>query len=203
MALIVRGHVADARHVGMGGRARRAEERRRAPAWKTTAVVRSRPSPSSCSSVYLFTGISSCSPSNCAQAMASGQPKPAWLTDELADVEEWVDWQDDDNSVDSIRSGSDLSLTQPLGSVLVRNNDLRSTSDASRSDESADAWTRQQTSRQRLLQPSCPGEDVRTSFPATAIDIATTTSRQSHRCSSSSVSALPSPPTSFRRIANP
>ncbi|KAI9064682.1 L domain-like protein [Trametes sanguinea] len=89
--------------------------------------------------------------------MASGQPKPAWLTDELADVEEWVDWQDDDNSVDSIRSGSDLSLTQPLGSVLVRNNDLRSTSDASRSDESAGTFIVREEMPQAPLLPKTPG----------------------------------------------
>lgn len=68
--------------------------------------------------------------------MASGQPKPAWLTDELADVDEWVDWQDEEQSIDSAHSGSDLSLTQPLGSVLVRNNDLCSPPDASKSGDS-------------------------------------------------------------------
>ncbi|OSD02453.1 hypothetical protein PYCCODRAFT_1367524 [Trametes coccinea BRFM310] len=89
--------------------------------------------------------------------MASGQPKPAWLTDELADVDEWVDWQDDEPSVESIRSGSDLSLTQPLGSVLVRNNDLCSSSDASKSNDSAGTFIVREEMPQAPLLPKTPG----------------------------------------------
>ncbi|KAI0330196.1 hypothetical protein GY45DRAFT_1303526 [Cubamyces sp. BRFM 1775] len=91
--------------------------------------------------------------------MATGMPKPAWLTDELADVEEWVDWQDEpeEHSVDSAHSGSDLSLTQPLGSVLVRNNDLCSTSDASKSDDSAGTFIVREEMPQAPLLPKTPG----------------------------------------------
>ncbi|KAI0655635.1 hypothetical protein C8Q70DRAFT_1115791 [Cubamyces menziesii] len=89
--------------------------------------------------------------------MATATPKPAWLTDELADVEEWVDWQDEEPSIDSVHSGSDLSLTQPLGSVLVRNNDLCSTSDASKSDNSAGTFIVREEMPQAPLLPKTPG----------------------------------------------
>ncbi|OBZ71436.1 hypothetical protein A0H81_08605 [Grifola frondosa] len=58
----------------------------------------------------------------------SFQTRPAWQTDELED-----EWIDDEDSVDSAHSGSDLSLTQPFGSVLVQNDNLgtRTTSDGS------------------------------------------------------------------------
>ncbi|KAL7279731.1 hypothetical protein ACG7TL_006138 [Trametes sanguinea] len=93
--------------------------------------------------------------------MASGQPKPAWLTDELADVDEWVDWQDDEHSVESIRSGSDLSLTQPLGSVLVRNNDLCSSSDASKSNDSAGTFIVREEMPRAPLLPKTPGRGAK------------------------------------------
>ncbi|KAI0930736.1 hypothetical protein AcV7_004839 [Taiwanofungus camphoratus] len=50
--------------------------------------------------------------------------KPAWQTDELQD--EWIDEEDDDEVTNSLHahSASDLSLTQPIGSVLVRNADI-------------------------------------------------------------------------------
>ncbi|KAI0364092.1 hypothetical protein BV20DRAFT_956956 [Pilatotrama ljubarskyi] len=89
--------------------------------------------------------------------MVSEQPKPAWLTDELADVDEWVDWQDEEDSVDSVRSGSDLSLTQPLGSVLVRNNDLCSTSGGSKSDDSAGTFIVREEMPKAPLLPKTPG----------------------------------------------
>ncbi|KAH9846436.1 hypothetical protein C2E23DRAFT_890881 [Lenzites betulinus] len=90
--------------------------------------------------------------------MASEQSKPAWLTDELADVDEWVDWQDEeDQSFDSAHSGSDLSLTQPLGSVLVRNNDLCGVSDASRSGDSAGTFIVREEVPQAPLLPKTPG----------------------------------------------
>ncbi|KAI0823208.1 hypothetical protein BC628DRAFT_1411747 [Trametes gibbosa] len=90
--------------------------------------------------------------------MASGQSKPAWLTDELADVDEWVDWQDEeDQSFDSAHSGSDLSLTQPLGSVLVRNNDLCGTEDASQSRDSAGTFIVREEMPQAPLLPKTPG----------------------------------------------
>ncbi|KAI0351465.1 hypothetical protein OH77DRAFT_1411124 [Trametes cingulata] len=89
--------------------------------------------------------------------MASAQPKPAWLTDELADVDEWVDWEEQEHSLDSVRSGSDLSLTQPLGSVLVRNNDLCSSSDASKSDDSAGTFIVREELPQAPLLPKTPG----------------------------------------------
>ncbi|KAI0643053.1 hypothetical protein C8Q79DRAFT_204209 [Trametes meyenii] len=93
--------------------------------------------------------------------MAFEQPKPAWLTDELADVDEWVDWQDDsqDRSLDSAHSGSDLSLTQPLGSVLVRNNDLCSVSDASNSNGSAGTFIVREEMPQAPLLPKTPGRN--------------------------------------------
>ncbi|OJT12067.1 Septation initiation network scaffold protein cdc11 [Trametes pubescens] len=91
--------------------------------------------------------------------MASGQPKPAWLTDELADVDEWVDWQDEEQSIDSAHSGSDLSLTQPLGSVLVRNNDLCSPSDASKSADSAGTFIVREDMPQAPLLPKTPGRN--------------------------------------------
>ncbi|KAI0629876.1 hypothetical protein C8Q77DRAFT_1064510 [Trametes polyzona] len=92
--------------------------------------------------------------------MQGGQSKPAWLTDELADVDEWVDWEDEDeHSVESVRSGSDLSLTQPIGSVLVHNNDLCSHSDASesKSDSSAGTFIVREDMPQAPLLPKTPG----------------------------------------------
>ncbi|KAI0671057.1 hypothetical protein C8Q78DRAFT_1079006 [Trametes maxima] len=93
--------------------------------------------------------------------MASEQPKPAWLTDELADVDEWVDWQEDsqDRSFDSAHSGSDLSLTQPIGSFLVRNNDLCSVSDASNSNSSAGTFIVREEMPQAPLLPKTPGRN--------------------------------------------
>ncbi|KAH9947417.1 hypothetical protein B0H21DRAFT_738596 [Amylocystis lapponica] len=51
--------------------------------------------------------------------------RPAWQTDEL--VDEWIDQDDDDDLAVSsayAHSSSDISFTQPIGSVLVRNADL-------------------------------------------------------------------------------
>ncbi|KAI8971132.1 hypothetical protein BD414DRAFT_426656 [Trametes punicea] len=83
--------------------------------------------------------------------------KPGWLTDELAHVEEWVDWQDDERSVDSAHSGSDLSLTQPLGSVLARNAEICSTPNASESDDSAGTFIVREDVPQAPLLPKTPG----------------------------------------------
>ena len=83
--------------------------------------------------------------------MFSAQSKPAWLTDELADVDEWIDWKDEDQSLDLDHSGSELSFTQPLGSVLVRNSDLGSSSGTAGTDETGGTFI------VREEMPMCPG----------------------------------------------
>ena len=90
--------------------------------------------------------------------MAPVQPTPAWLTDELADVDEWIDWEDDQPSVDPDRSGSELSFTQPLGSVLVRNSDLDSHSAASGSDVSGGTFIVREEMPAVPLLPKTPGK---------------------------------------------
>ncbi|KAL6300103.1 hypothetical protein BKA93DRAFT_547950 [Sparassis latifolia] len=61
--------------------------------------------------------------------------RPAWQTDELED--EWIDQDEADDSVARNSSynctTSDLSLTQPIGSVLARNDDLETSSPVSSS----------------------------------------------------------------------
>ncbi|KAI0754656.1 hypothetical protein C8Q80DRAFT_1216571 [Daedaleopsis nitida] len=91
--------------------------------------------------------------------MASSQPKPAWLTDELADVDDWIDWEDEEQSADHDYSGSELSFTQPLGSVLVRNSDLGSSDGASRSDNSAGTFIVREEMPAVPLLPKTPGKN--------------------------------------------
>ena len=90
--------------------------------------------------------------------MASEQPKPAWLTDELADVDEWIDW-DDEQPADPDRSGSELSFTQPLGSVLVRHSDLGSPGVASNSDDSGGTFIVREEVPAVPLLPKTPGKN--------------------------------------------
>ena len=97
----------------------------RAVSWQRLLLTRHRPRPLLRYTAWFSSSIAPPSP-NLPPCMSSPQPKPAWLTDELADVEEWVDWQDEAHSLDIDQSGSELSFTQPLGSVLVRNSDLGS-----------------------------------------------------------------------------
>ncbi|KAI1789389.1 hypothetical protein LXA43DRAFT_892958 [Ganoderma leucocontextum] len=91
--------------------------------------------------------------------MSSAQPKPAWLTDELADVEEWIDWQDEGQSLDPDQSGSELSFTQPLGSVLVRNSDLGSSAGTSGTDESGGTFIVREELPAVPLLPKTPGRN--------------------------------------------
>ncbi|PIL35235.1 hypothetical protein GSI_03025 [Ganoderma sinense ZZ0214-1] len=91
--------------------------------------------------------------------MSSSQPKPAWLTDELADVEEWIDWQDEDQSLGPDQSGSELSFTQPLGSVLVRNSDLGSSPVTSATDESGGTFIVREELPALPLLPKTPGRN--------------------------------------------
>ena len=91
--------------------------------------------------------------------MSSSQPKPAWLTDELADVEEWIDWQDEDQSVGPDQSGSELSFTQPLGSVLVRNGDLGSSAGTANTDESGGTFIVREEMPPVPLLPKTPGRN--------------------------------------------
>ncbi|KAI0718262.1 hypothetical protein C8T65DRAFT_639519 [Cerioporus squamosus] len=90
--------------------------------------------------------------------MSSAQPKPAWLTDELADVD-GIDWGDDDQSFDPHQSGSELSFTQPLGSVLVRNSDLGPPNDASESDNSGGTFIVREEMPAVPLLPKTPGRN--------------------------------------------
>ncbi|RDX46502.1 hypothetical protein OH76DRAFT_1457148 [Lentinus brumalis] len=90
--------------------------------------------------------------------MSSAQPKPAWLTDELADVD-GIDWEDDDQSADFDQSGSELSFTQPLGSVLVRNSDLGSPHDGPESDNSGGTFIVREEMPTVPLLPKTPGRN--------------------------------------------
>lgn len=63
--------------------------------------------------------------------------KPAWQTDELED--EWVDQDEEQPSASVIHNASDLSLTRPIGSVLIPNMD--SDEDTSHSDAPSLAGT--------------------------------------------------------------
>nr|VWO99702.1 Histidine kinase 1 [Ganoderma boninense] len=91
--------------------------------------------------------------------MSSSQPKPAWLTDELADVDEWIDWQDESHSLDPDQSGSELSFTQPLGSVLVRNSDLASSPATSATDDSRGTFIVREDLPTVPLLPKTPGRN--------------------------------------------
>ena len=90
--------------------------------------------------------------------MSFAQPKPAWLTDELADVDA-IDWEDEDQSADPDQSGSELSFTQPLGSVLVRNSDLGTPRDASESDNSGGTFIVREEVPAVPLLPKTPGRN--------------------------------------------
>ncbi|RPD73949.1 hypothetical protein L226DRAFT_91508 [Lentinus tigrinus ALCF2SS1-7] len=94
--------------------------------------------------------------------MSFVQPKPAWLTDELADVD-GIDWEDDDQSADPDQSGSELSFTQPLGSVLVRNADLGSptgsANNPSESDNSGGTFIVREEMPAVPLLPKTPGRN--------------------------------------------
>ena len=113
------------------------------------SLLNSLPSPIYC--IFASLSLSPCMP--------SPQSKPAWLTDELADVEEWVDWQDENQSLDPDHSGSELSFTQPLGSVLVRNSDLSSSIRASATDESAGTFIVRKDLPAVPLLPKTPGRN--------------------------------------------
>ncbi|TBU25484.1 hypothetical protein BD311DRAFT_669517 [Dichomitus squalens] len=91
--------------------------------------------------------------------MSSAQPKPAWLTDELADVEEWIDWQDEDQSLGPDQSGSELSFTQPLGSVLVRNSDLGSSAGTASTDDTGGTFIVREEVPPVPLLPKTPGRN--------------------------------------------
>ncbi|KAH9924609.1 uncharacterized protein BXZ73DRAFT_50337 [Epithele typhae] len=91
--------------------------------------------------------------------MASTQPTPAWLTDELADVDEWIDWDDEQESRDPDQSGSELSFTQPIGSLLVSNSDIGTPSAASASDASGGTFVIREEIPAIHLLPKTPGRN--------------------------------------------
>ena len=79
--------------------------------------------------------------------------KPAWQTDELED--EWIDQDEQDSrpSASVIHNASDLSLTQPIGSLLVPNVDLEL-------DTSQSGSTNSDTGGTFLVRPDVPSVPI-------------------------------------------
>ena len=85
--------------------------------------------------------------------------RPAWQTDELED--EWIDQEGSDDSHATLsihaHSSSDVSLTQPLGSVIVRNSELRADSPPAGEDAGGTFLIREDVPPAPLL-PKTPGK---------------------------------------------
>ncbi|KZT67074.1 hypothetical protein DAEQUDRAFT_409629 [Daedalea quercina L-15889] len=87
-----------------------------------------------------------------------GMARPAWQTDELDD--EWIDQEASDDSHATVsmhaRPSSDVSLTQPLGSIIVRNSELRADSPPASQDAGGTFLIREDVPTVPLL-PKTPG----------------------------------------------